>query len=188
MKEMPKAGFVCLGENALELSGAICCAGRLMRYFNENGYATGGCYSCISPSKQIDSLKKRILNLCSCNDIVITVGCEGFRSCDIIPDVIREISARTIPHFTDALCTDGYPDISGLKKIKCFPSRAIAVMCENCLVINLPSDTRTALGRLNPLMSDIAYVTSLSGNKRAFQTVNLGELTADFYCNGSFQD
>ena len=38
MKDIPRVGFVCTGENALELSGAICCAGRFMRLFTENGY------------------------------------------------------------------------------------------------------------------------------------------------------
>ena len=188
MREMPKAGFVCTGDNALELSGAICCAGRLMRFFNEKGYATGGCYSCIAPQKQIDSLVKRVAALCDCNDVVLTVGCEGFRECDVMPETVLKIAHRTIPHFTDALCGDTYPDAEGIRRIRCFPSRAVAVMYKSCLVINLPSDTRTALGRLAPLMGDIAFVTASSSNKRAFQSTNLGELTADFYCRSSFQE
>ena len=92
MREMPKAGFVCTGDNALELSGAICCAGRLMRFFNEKGYVTGGCYSCIAPQKQIDSLVKRVAALCECNDVVLTVGCEGFRECDVMPETVLKIA------------------------------------------------------------------------------------------------
>lgn len=188
MKEMPKAGFVCTGENALELSGAICCAGRLMRFFNENGYMTGGCYSCISPAKQTESLKKRLVSLCGCNDVVVTIGCDGFRACDVIPDVTLEIAHRTIPHFTDALCNDNYPDTDGLKRIRCFPSRAVAVTYNNCPVINLPSDTRTALGRLSPLMPDIGFIVASASNKRPYQSLNVAQLTADFYCNSNFQD
>ncbi len=188
MKEMPKAGFVCSGENALELSGAICCAGRLMRYFNENGYSTGGCYSCIAPSKQAESLKKRMINLCECNDIVVTVGCEGFRECDVIPDIVREISHRPVPHFSSALCEDKYIDAPQNSVVRCFPSRAVAGMYGSCLIINLPSDVRTALGRLSPLMGAIGFIIGSSTNKRAFQSTNLGDLTADYYCQNSFQE
>ncbi len=181
MKEMPKAGFVCTGENALELSGAICCGGRLMRYFNEKGFATGGCYSCIAPSKQQDVLKERIINLCLCNDVVVTIGCEGFRSSDVLPDVILEISDRTVTPFVNGLCGEEYVDATLRKTVKCFPSRATAVMYENCLVLNLPSDVTTALGRLAALMSSVGFIVASSGKKRPFQSVNLGELTADFY-------
>ena len=30
MRKIPNVGFMCVGESALELSGAICCAGNLM--------------------------------------------------------------------------------------------------------------------------------------------------------------
>lgn len=188
MKEMPSAGFVCSGENALELSGAICCAGRLMRYFNDSGYSTGGCYSCIAPSKQIDVLKKRIINLCSCNDIVLTIGCEGFRKCDVIPDIVCDIAHRTVHNFVNTLSGEEYPDSTGFGRVSCFPSRATAVMYESCLILNLPSDVRTALGRLSPLMGAIGFIVGSSGNTRPFQSNNLGDLTADFYCHNSFQD
>ncbi len=188
MKEMPKASFVCTGENALELSGAICCSGRLMRYFNENGFSTGGCYSCIAPSKQIEILKERIINLCSCNDVVMTIGCEGFRQCDVLPDLLCEISDRTVTPFVNTLCGGEYVDAVTKKTIRCFPSRATAVMYGKSLVLNLPSDVTTALGRLSVIMNSLGFVVDSAGNKRPFQSTNLGELVADYYCTSSFQD
>jgi len=188
MKEMPSVGFVCTGENALELSGAICCAGRLMRFFNDNGYSTGGCYSCICPSKQIDSLKGRIENLCKCNDVVVTVGCEGFRGSDVIPDVVQEMASRTVPHITTALCSEEYIGSDGVNRVSCFPSRAVSVMYGECLILNLPSDVKTALGRLTPIMGKIGYIVGSASNKCPFQSTNLGELTAEFYCQSSFQE
>lgn len=186
MKEMPKAGFVCVGENALELSGAICCAGRLMRYFNENGYATGGCYSCIAPEKQPQGLKKRVINLCVCCDVVLTVGCEGFRKCDVMPDITEDIGHRTVAHLAGTLCGDSYKGQNG-KTIKCFPSRAVAVMYEGCLLLNLPSDVKTAMGRISAIMGEIGYIVGTSGTKRAFQPVELAELTANYYYGENFQ-
>lgn len=188
MKEMPRAGFVCTGENALELSGAICCGGRLMRYFNENGFTTGGCYSCIAPSKQLQVLKERIVNLCACNDVVVTIGCEGFRECDVLPDLLCEISHRTVTPFVNALCGNEYVDATTKRTVKCFPSRATAIMYESCLVLNLPSDVATAVGRLSALMNSVGFIVSSTGEKRPFQTSNLGELTANYYCKSSFQD
>ena len=102
MKDIPRVGFVCTGENALELSGAICCAGRFMRLFTENGYMTGGCYSCISPSKQMSLLKERIGHMCACNDVVVTIGCDGFRTGDVIPDIYFRSATESFSTFRES--------------------------------------------------------------------------------------
>ena len=179
MKEMPKVGFVCSGENALELSGAICCAGRLMRYFNEKGFVTGGCYSCISPSKQERTLEKRMCDLCLCNDVVVTVGCEGFRPCDVSPDITEKLGERSLTHISEILNRDSYPD-SGDRLVRCFPSRAVSVMYDKCVIINLPSDTKTALGRMKGVINHVSYIVNSMGEKRTGESSNLADLTWDY--------
>ena len=187
MKDIPRVGFVCTGENALELSGAICCAGKLMRYFNENGYLTGGCYSCVSPSKQIKELRERIKSLCACNEVVITVGCEGFRQGDVMPDVIESLSNKTLPFFTLRLSGDECGALDGGAVKRCSASRACAVYCEGALVMNLPSDSSVALGKLNYLINSIRSAVSDMGKKAVFKSLDPEYLLSDFYSTGGFQ-
>lgn len=188
MKDIPRVGFVCTGENALELSGAICCTGKLMKYFNENGYMTGGCYSCISPSRQIKELRERIKNLCACNELVITVGCEGFREGDVMPDIAESISNKTLPFFTLRLSGDEYRSGEGGAIKKCNASRACAVYCAGAIVINLPADSIVALGKLDYLMNSIRSAVSDMGKKAVFKSLDPEYLLADFYSNSSFQE
>lgn len=188
MKDLPKVGFVCTGENALELSGAICCAGRLMRHFTENGYMTGGCYSCISPSKQIKLLRDRICHMSACNDIVVAVGCDGFRAGDVVPDIIASVSHKDLPYFSYRLCADEYTDAETGAKGKCFPSRSVAAIYGSALILSVPAELPSSLGKINSLMSAIGFAVGNSSNKQPSKSMELGDLVADFYMERSFQD
>ncbi len=188
MKDIPRVGFVCTGENALELSSAICCAGRLMRHFGENGYMTGGCYSCIGPSKQIKELRERIAHMCACNDVVVTVGCDGFREGDVIPDITSSLCQKDLPFFTHKLCGEEYTDASTGKMCKCFPSRAVAVICRNAILMNLSTDLTSALGKINSLLPSINFAVSSGGTKAPQSGGGFENLMAEYYTGGSFQN
>ena len=188
MKDIPRVGFVCTGENALELSGAICCAGRFMRLFTENGYMTGGCYSCISPSKQPKILRERIQHMCACNDVVITVGCDGFRKGDILPEIVLALADRDLPYFSHRLSSEEYTDAETGKTHKCFPSRSTAVMCNGAVVMTVPSELQTSFGKLNSLLNSVSYVVGNSTNKAPAKSLELEELMGDFYMERSFRE
>ena len=188
MKELPKVGFVCTGENALELSGAICVAGRLMRHFNENGYMTGGCYSCITPSKQIKLLRERICHMCSCNDVVIAIGCDGFRKGDVIPDIITSISHKELPYFSYKLCSEEYVDAENGTFNKCFPSRSAAAMYGSSVVMSVPAELPSSLGKINSLMTAISFAVGNSSDKQPSKSMELSDLVADFYMERTFHD
>lgn len=188
MKDMPKVGFICTGENALELSGAICVAGRLMRHFNENGYMTGGCYSCISPSKQTKLLRERICHMCACNDVVVAIGCDGFRKGDVVPDIITSVSHKDLPYFSYKLSSEEYIDAETGNTHKCFPSRSVAALYGSALILSVPGELPSSLGKINSLMSGISFAVGNSSDKQPSKPMELGDLVADFYMERSFQD
>ena len=188
MKEIPRVGFICTGENALELSGAICCAGRLMRHFSDNGYMTGGCYSCISPSKQAGVLRERICHMCACNDVVVTIGCDGFRAGDVLPDIVSSLSHRDLPYFSCRLSADEYTDNETGKTYKCFPTRSTAAIHSSTLVLCVSSDLAPTLGKLTSLMSAIAFAIGNASKKAPAKSLELEDLVADFHMERSFQD
>lgn len=188
MKNIPKVGFICTGENALELSGAICCAGRLMRHFNENGYMTGGCFSCISPSSQTNLLRERIIHMCACNDVVITIGCDGFRKGDVIPDIISTLGAKELPYFSCRLSAEEYIDAESGKVYACFPSRSTAVLYKETLLVSVTSDPVSSLGKLNSLMSAIGFAIKNGHGCEPSPSFEIEDLVVDFYSGRSFQD
>ena len=188
MKDIPRVGFVCTGETALELSSAICCAGRLMRHFGENGYMTGGCYSCIAPSKQIKLLRDRICHMCACNDVVVAIGCDGFRKGDVVPDIIASVSHKDLPYFSYRLASEEYIDAETGVTHKCFPSRSTAAICGSAVVMSVPAELPSTLGKINSLLSAIGFAVGNSCEKRPSDSMELGDLMADFYIERSFQD
>lgn len=188
MKDIPKVSFVCVGENALELSSAICCAGRFMRLFSENGYMTGGSYSCICPSGQVKLLRDRVSHMCACNDVVVTVGCDGFREGDVVPEIIDTISSRSLSYFSCLLSGESYIDAETGKSHKCFPSRSTAVVAGSSLLLSVPADLPSSLGKLTCLMSAISYAVRGGGDNAPNDSIDLADLMADFYSERSFHD
>ena len=188
MKDIPKVGFICTGESALELSGAICCAGRLMRLFTDNGYMTGGCYSCISPSKQIPALRERIINMCMCNDVVVTVGCDGFRREDVLPDIVSSLCQRDLAYFASKLSSEEYVDAERKQLCRCFPSRATAAMYGTSVVINVSSDLPEALGKLTSLMFAIDFAVGNSAGKKPSKQGDFENMLSQVYSEAVFHD
>lgn len=188
MKDIPRVGFICTGEDALELSGAICCAGRLMRHFTDFGYMTGGCYSCICPSKQAKAVRERICHMCACNDVVITIGCDGFGEGDIMPELVSSLSHRDLPYFSCKLASDIYCDTTDGKSHKCFPSRSTAGIYSSCLVLCVSSDVSSALGKLSSMMDSINFAVRNTAKKAPSKSLNLEDLIDDFYLESSFHD
>lgn len=171
MRKIPNVGFMCAGESALELSGAICCAGKLMEILKGGGYSVGGCYSCMTPALQKENIESRLRQLCEVNDLVVTVGAEGFGKNDVIPEITESVCKRKAEYFSYCLSradgafssdngtyTDGTSALSSGKCDALCPSRATAGFCGNTLVVNLPDDPFAARKRLCAILPSIAFV------------------------------
>ena len=187
MKNMPNVGFVCAGETALELSSAICCAGKLIGIMKDAGYSTGGCYSCLHPYAQRENLRDKLRCLSDINDVVITIGCEGYRSCDVIPELTESVCCRSAPFFTCCLsagalrtdksereaCADG--------DFTAFSSRAFAGFCGSCLIMNFSDDAIIASKRLKALLPSVNFaVGKASGNNKGAVKQSLDSLVDCF--------
>lgn len=187
MKDIPKVAFVCTGENALELSGAICCAGKLIKILRHSGYMTGGCYSCISPKSCVDSLREKIRNMSQCCDLVITVGSDGFKETDVVPEITSSLSDRQAPFFAYWLSA-GDTNQKGTGRAShlidedfVFPSRATAVFCNKALVINMPSDPAVARKRLCALLPSIAYALNTNVGAESNQLLEVEKIVSDYF-------
>ena len=188
MKDIPKVGFICAGESALELSGAICCTGRLMRLFTDNGYMTGGCYSCISPSKQMTTVRERIINMSMCNDVVIVVGCEGFRREDVMPEIVTSLCQRDLVYFASRLSDEEYIDSERGHTCKCFPSRASAGMYGSTVILNICSELPEALGKLTSLIHAIDFAVGNAAGKKPAKQDDFEKMFSHAYGAAGFHD
>lgn len=107
MTDKPKTGFLCTGKNPLELSVSVHCAYKLMDILKCAGFATGSCYTEIfsdTTQKIIKHAAATLSHLCISNDLVITVGCEGFSTADIIPDITDAVCRKKVTYFSNVLC------------------------------------------------------------------------------------
>lgn len=188
MTDMPKTGFLCAGKNALELSVSVHCAQKLMKELKNSGFSTGSCYTELweKPTpERINRTAKNLSHLCITNDLVITVGCEGFASGDVIPDVTEAVCPKRAVYFSNVLCGSlklrenaqpgEYPDadIDGGKdvcaaEVEIPPSRAYAGICEATLVLNFSNDVYTAVRLMKALIPAIGFtVYNISGRSAA---------------------
>lgn len=107
MTAMPKVGFLCTGKNPLELAASIHCQTRMTTILRESGFSVGGCYTelfeCDSPEK-IKRAAKTLEYLCHANDLVLTLGCDGFATGDVIPDITELVCPTVVSYFTNLLC------------------------------------------------------------------------------------
>ena len=107
MTDMPRAGFLCAGKTPIELSVSIHCASKMMKLIREFGFMTGGCYTDIldqNSAEKIARAGKTLEHLCMSNELVISVGCEGFSSGDTIPDITDVICPKKAAYFANILC------------------------------------------------------------------------------------
>jgi len=181
MYDLPNASFVCSGQNALELSSAICCAGKLIRLLKDEGFSVAGCYSCISPGEKISLTAKKLRHMCSVCDLVITVGCEGFRPCDVIPDITRAIVDKDANFFTGVLNAGQVDSVKNEQETRVFPSRAFAGFCSGALIINLSCDAEISTKRLSALLPSVRYAVSHSKGKTAVKSKSAEELITQFF-------
>ncbi len=181
MNDLPNASFVCSGQNALELSSAICCAGKLIRLLKDEGFSVAGCYSCISPGDKISLTAKKLRHMCSVCDLVITVGCEGFRPCDIMPDITRAIADKDASFFTGVLDAGEVNDVKSGQSQQVFPSRAFAGFCSGALIMNLSCDVQASAKKLSALLPSVRYAISHSKGKTAVKSKSAEELIAEFF-------
>lgn len=107
MTEAPKVGFLCTGKTPLELAASIHCQSKMIPLLRSTGFVIGGSYTemleCDTPEK-IKRAGKTLEYLCHANDLVFTLGCDGFAPGDAIPDITEIVCTGTIPYFTNILC------------------------------------------------------------------------------------
>ncbi|MBP5245358.1 MAG: hypothetical protein J6036_02755 [Clostridia bacterium] len=106
MTDIPKMGFLCAGKTPLELSASIHCAYKIMKVLNSAGYENAGYYTKIYSAydKEKEEKTKNVLErLCSCCDLVLTVGCEGFSACDVIPEITEKLCEKKVGYFSNIL-------------------------------------------------------------------------------------
>ena len=107
MTEQPKAGFLCTGKTPLELSVSIHCANKMMSLLRDAGFAVGGCYTEILGGDCADKIEragKTLEYLCRANELVLTLGCEGFAPGDVIPDITDLVCTGKASYFVNVLC------------------------------------------------------------------------------------
>lgn len=121
MTEAPKVGFLCTGKTPLELAASIHCQNKMIPLLRSAGFAIGGSYTemleCDTPEK-IKRAGKTLEYLCHANDLVLTLGCEGFAPNDRIPDITEIVCTGAVPYFTNILCGSQPVPISPKKQDK----------------------------------------------------------------------
>ncbi len=181
MTDMPKTGFLCAGKNPLELSVSVHCMNKLMKELKSSGFAAGSCYTELwdSPTpERLSRAAKTLSYLCITNDLVITVGCEGFASGDVIPDITEAVCPKKAVYFSNVLCgslkvsdTAGLADaINGqcAEPVEISPSRAYAGICDGALILNFSNDVYTAVKLMKALIPAIGFtVYNISGKSAA---------------------
>ena len=179
MKNIPNVGFICVGDTALELSGAICCAGKLMKIFKGSGYDIGGCYSCMCPSLQKSSLEEKLEHMCEINQLVVTVGGEGWRKSDVVPELTEKICTKSAHYFSHLLsCAYASDKCDGTGALKAesidftYSSRATAGFCGQALVLNLPSDPSYAVKRISSILPAVSFAVGAQSGFRPIKPEN----------------
>ncbi len=107
MTEAPKAGFLCTGKTPLELAISIHCQSKMDTILKNAGYNIGGCYTEILDNSGPEKIKragKTMEYLCRSNDVVFTLGCEGFAPGDVIPELTDVVCTGNASYFTSILC------------------------------------------------------------------------------------
>ena len=107
MTDMPKAGFLCAGKTPLALACSIRCAYKMMEVLKECGFAIGACHTEITePFSEhiILRAENTLRHICTCCELVVTVGCDGFSVSDIMPDITDRLCEKKISCFSSALC------------------------------------------------------------------------------------
>ena len=126
--------------------------------------------------------------MCACNDVLISIGCNGFREGDVIPDIITCLAQRDLPYFSYRLSADEYVDAETGKEHKCFPSRSVAAIYGSTVILSVPAELASALGKLNSLMPALEFAVRNAADKRPAKSMELADLVSDFYSERSFQD
>lgn len=181
MTDMPKTGFLCAGKNPLELSVSVHCAQKLMKELKNSGFFTGSCYTELwemPTPERMNRVAKNLSYLCITNDLVITVGCEGFASGDVIPDITEVVCPKKAVYFSNVLCgslkvpesaeQEGDMDVECTEPVVISPSRAYAGICDGALILNFSNDVYTAVRLIKALIPAIGFtVYNISGKSAA---------------------
>lgn len=181
MTDMPKTGFLCAGKNALELSVSVHCAQKLMKELKNSGFSIGSCYTELwelPTPERMSRAAKTLSCLCITNDLVITVGCEGFASGDVIPDITEAVCPKKAVYFSNVLCGSlGVTEMAVKEEcsgeeckepVEIPPSRAYAGICDGALILNFSNDVYSAAKLLKALIPAIGFtVYNISGKSAA---------------------
>lgn len=183
MTDMPVFGILCCGKDIKELSTAVKACGYITDILKNSGFVLGGYHTAIV-KKGDDSLVKmcesKLSHLCKTCDVVFTVGCDGFDTDDIVPDITVGLCESEAVFFTSHLC--GISNISnydfagtGKKKVPHSPSRSRAGIVGKCLVLNIRKEIGFIRSILPPLLPSVTFATSCISGKDAGENKKINE-------------
>ena len=142
MKETPKVGIICAGKDSAELANSIYGASYLTKMLREQGYASGGYHTALFAKGDENEKKSatiKLISLCKSNDLVISVGADGFCEKDLMPEISKRICEKSVNFFRARL--DGtIIDCDSAKSSITLPSRSYAGITQNCLILNVRSN------------------------------------------------
>lgn len=167
MTDIPMAGFLCSGKTPLALSVSVHCAYKMMDVLKENGFGIGACHTEITEPVTLGLIERATATLehiTGCCELVVTVGCDGFSVCDIMPDITEALCKKSATFFSSVLCGARELYSNEPKSIVRAPSRATAGIAGHSLVLNFPSDIRVSETILKEIMPAVWFtVYNLSG-------------------------
>lgn len=124
-------------------------------------------------------------HLCRFCDVLFTIGSDGFRKEDIVPDVVAKLCGDDLVFFTSNLC--GLYNIGNYDKGKkrdvgrFSPTRSRSGILRGCLVLNIRNEEDFIREVLPNLLPAISFAASgLSGKDAAESKKLLGEFEMQF--------
>ena len=143
MKETPKVGILCAGKDSAELANSIYGASYITKMLRECGYTSGGYHTALfakGDENEKKSATVKLISLCKSNDLVISVGADGFSARDMMPEITKSICGKSADFFKARLDASVIPSQNTKNDSLCHPSRSFAGISNKCLVLNIRSN------------------------------------------------
>lgn len=190
MTDMPVFGILCCGKDIADLSESVKACGYITSVLKDSGFMLGGYHTALvakSNEKLLKMCENKLSHLCRSCDVVFTVGCDGFSSDDVLPDITVKLCDSEAVFFTSNLC--GLSNIanydsqsSGKRKPSFPPSRSRAGILGSCLVLNTRHDLLFIKAVLPSILPSIAFATACLSGKDANICKKLNE-SLKKYCD-----
>lgn len=101
-------------------------------------------------------IARRLEELCTCADVVLTSGGTGFAERDVTPEATLDVIERQTPGISEAIRADGMT-----KTPHAMLSRAVSGIRGRCLIINLPGSPKGALEGFEVVKGALEHASAL---------------------------